>query len=240
MSDLAAVVPFGLGLGKRRPVVWSESDSYISKVEVVQPCEVVDWNVLAWLPKVIVLDIRTDGAPIVNVSVRRPPSGTHAMVARLLIEALELQERSGTVHFPALTYREWGGISIELEDFPTGQSVAGRLTAASSSLLPADEVPADEVPARELDKVAKDPDTDAVVAALADPRWDFRTVSGIVRSTGLQEDVVRRILADLGDAVRGPVVPDPAGRDLYTLSSRPPRRREKWLHLRALLTRSLG
>ena len=106
---------------------------------------------------------------------------------------------------------------------------ADRLLGASSAVAtrPAEQ----EQAARERERV---------VAALNSPNWDFRTVDGIARDTGLSEDVVRRVLEELGGDVRGPVVPDPAGREMYTLASRPPSRREKWLRLRALLTRSLA
>jgi hypothetical protein len=67
----------------------------------------------------------------------------------------------------------------------------------------------------------KDPTEDAVVDALANQNWDFRTVDGIVRETGLQPDAVKEVLTR-SERVRRSPVPGPNGADLYTLRDRSP------------------
>ena len=68
-----------------------------------------------------------------------------------------------------------------------------------------------------------------VAAALANPDWDFRTVDGIARETGLPRKHVERLLQGHGAAVRRAVSRGRRARGwqlVYTLRSRPPRFRE--------------
>jgi hypothetical protein len=64
---------------------------------------------------------------------------------------------------------------------------------------------------------------DQVLRAVRDPRWDFRTVNGIARQTGLSEDVVADALGQLlsDGAVRRSDVPDRHGHSLFTPGQRP-------------------
>ncbi len=78
-----------------------------------------------------------------------------------------------------------------------------------------------------------------VLAALADPQWDFRTVQGIARETGLPEPEVSVILNKYPDLIRRAYVPDPSGRDLFTLKERPAKLREKLALLRTLVAGSI-
>lgn len=77
-----------------------------------------------------------------------------------------------------------------------------------------------------------DPD-EAVMATLSDPRWEFRTVEGIVRATGLDVQTVRDVIRRNSEHVRGPLVPDERGREIYTLASRKPSWKERYLYLRS-------
>jgi hypothetical protein len=77
-----------------------------------------------------------------------------------------------------------------------------------------------------------------VIRALADPRWDFRTIDGIAADTGLSEDEVAAILTSLGDEVRRSEVPDKKGRALFTLRSRPVTAMERLAKLRNFLAKS--
>jgi hypothetical protein len=79
---------------------------------------------------------------------------------------------------------------------------------------------------------------DLVRKALRDPRWDFRTVEGIAKQTGLSEDAVAEALADLGDEVRKSDVPDAVGRPLFTHRSRPVPMQERMSKLRNFLAKS--
>ena len=58
-----------------------------------------------------------------------------------------------------------------------------------------------------------------VRAALANPRWDFRTVDGIAKETKLHADQVRQILDSMDSEVR--IAEGRNHRVLYTLKSRP-------------------
>lgn len=64
-------------------------------------------------------------------------------------------------------------------------------------------------------------DWQRVRQALASDEWDFRTIDGLARDSGVPEDVVIQLLNSHTDEVRKSMVPDSKGRVLYTLSSRP-------------------
>ena len=77
----------------------------------------------------------------------------------------------------------------------------------------------------------------AVRSALSDPRWDFRTVRGIVKDTGLSEGLVRQLLDEHRSEVRQTVSRD--RRRVYTLNSRPRKIREVVPDLRQFTSKSL-
>lgn len=77
-----------------------------------------------------------------------------------------------------------------------------------------------------------------VLRALQDPRWDFRTIPGIAREANLTEDEVAQALAELGEQIRRSDVPDPSGRALFTLKSRPMPALESLARLRNFLAKS--
>lgn len=82
---------------------------------------------------------------------------------------------------------------------------------------------------------AAEPDQDetgAVLNALADQRWHFRSVAGLAKSTGLTDERVELILDRMGDAVRRPLATDGTDRELYALAARRPRSHERYLALR--------
>jgi hypothetical protein len=78
-------------------------------------------------------------------------------------------------------------------------------------------------------------DLTAVLGALRDTRWDFRTPAGIARSLRLPESTVRKALALLKDAVRRPLAEDGTGRELYAAADRKPSWRERYMKLRQRL-----
>lgn len=67
---------------------------------------------------------------------------------------------------------------------------------------------------------------DLVLAALADARFHFRTVSSIAAETRMAEAAVRSILEMHADEVRKAPLRDENGNLLYTLRSRPRTARE--------------
>ena len=79
---------------------------------------------------------------------------------------------------------------------------------------------------------------ESILEAVSDPRWDFRTVDGISRQTGLSNDVVAAALGKLADSVRVSDVPDKKGRRLFTLRSRPVGFLERIADLRNFLAKS--
>ena len=84
----------------------------------------------------------------------------------------------------------------------------------------------------------KDPTEQKVFAALEDEHWDFRTIPGLVKSTGLPENVIKRVLEAHPQLVRRSPVPDPEGRELYTLVSKGGGFREWYSTMRAFVTKS--
>ncbi len=77
--------------------------------------------------------------------------------------------------------------------------------------------------------IVTDPEERKVFSALADPNWDFRTVEGLSKSTGLSYSEIENIIAKYKDLVRQSPVPDKKGRNIYTLSEKGPNVGE-WLN----------
>ena len=76
-----------------------------------------------------------------------------------------------------------------------------------------------------------------VHAALQNPRWDFRTVSGIARDTGLDPGHVARMLKMHRPEIRQTLSRD--RRKIYTLKSRPRKMREVIADLQVFASNSL-
>jgi hypothetical protein len=85
-----------------------------------------------------------------------------------------------------------------------------------------------------------DPKELNVFRALADPRWDFRTIHGISGSTGISTSEVAHILVKYQDVVRQSPIPDRQGRQLFTLRSRRPKRQELIAEIRSFVTKSIS
>lgn len=84
-----------------------------------------------------------------------------------------------------------------------------------------------------------DPTERRVLEALAEPQWDFRTIDGIAKETGLTPGEIKKALNAHPDLVRRSLVTDRLGRSLYTLRERPIQRREKLALLQVFLTKSI-
>ena len=76
----------------------------------------------------------------------------------------------------------------------------------------------------------------AVRAALANPQWDFRTIAGIVKETGLSEDEVCRELEEHRFEIRQTLSRD--RQPIFTLKSRPRKLRETLADLRLFASKS--
>ena len=77
-----------------------------------------------------------------------------------------------------------------------------------------------------------------VQEALADPRWDFRTVEGISRETGLNRSDIVELLEEHRPEVRRTVSRDRNGRALYTTKSWPVGPREVIADLQAFAAKT--
>jgi hypothetical protein len=98
---------------------------------------------------------------------------------------------------------------FRLASAPTKESYFGSMTEPDPGLLAEDELRAslDQALAR------------AVLKALADPQWDWRTAEGVAHEVGLSEDLVIRIIESLPEKIIRSRTPDRTGRALYATRS---------------------
>jgi hypothetical protein len=61
---------------------------------------------------------------------------------------------------------------------------------------------------------------------LSDPKWDFHTVDGLAKATGMPADRVKELLDEHAHDIRIAYVRDRDGRLLYTTADRPMRFQE--------------
>ncbi len=80
-------------------------------------------------------------------------------------------------------------------------------------------------------------DWSSVYDALADSRWDFRTVGGISRQTGLAEDRVKELIEQHRAEVRQTLSPEREA--IFTLAARPMKFREIIADIRTFAANSL-
>jgi hypothetical protein len=78
---------------------------------------------------------------------------------------------------------------------------------------------------------------ESVFDAVADERWDFRTVDGIARETTLDPELIRHILDTRTDLFRRSFVNTEGGKTLYTLANRPEKLRERLAEIQQYLAR---
>ena len=78
-----------------------------------------------------------------------------------------------------------------------------------------------------------------VFEALGDSAWDFRTIAGLAKACHCSESEVEAILDQFPQLIRQSVIPDPKGRQLYTLSSRRVGGRELLGWARTLISKSI-
>ncbi len=90
---------------------------------------------------------------------------------------------------------------------------------------------------KEMGEIAN-PSAKLVLQALADEKWDFRTIDGLAKETGLPADQIRKIIGAYPELVRRSPVRDRLGRSLFTLKSRRMQLPEKLAFLRLLLSKT--
>ncbi len=74
-----------------------------------------------------------------------------------------------------------------------------------------------------------------VFESLSNPKYDFRTISGISKETGLFQSEVREILDKYPKLIRKSLVRNREGDELFTIRSRPIKIRERLAELRMFL-----
>jgi hypothetical protein len=79
----------------------------------------------------------------------------------------------------------------------------------------------------------------AVLEALANPDWDYRTTFGIAKETSLPEREVKEALKNWPQLVRKSPVAGRNGQTLYTLRGRPKSRAERMALIRTFLTKTI-
>jgi hypothetical protein len=89
-------------------------------------------------------------------------------------------------------------------------------------------------------EVINNPDERKVFESLADPNWDYRTINGIQRSSGLPMERIRDILHKYeGKYIRKSSIPDAQGRELYTLQTERTDVQEILRQLRTFLSKTV-
>ena len=68
-------------------------------------------------------------------------------------------------------------------------------------------------------KIIINEDETKVFEALDDSKWDYRTIEGITKETGLGELFVTKVIKSHPDLVRKSIVPSKGRRKLYALKS---------------------
>jgi hypothetical protein len=71
-----------------------------------------------------------------------------------------------------------------------------------------------------------EPNERKVFSALSDEKWDFRTVEGISRDTGISESEIREIIGRYPKWIRKSLALDREGKELFTMRSKPVKLRE--------------
>jgi hypothetical protein len=88
--------------------------------------------------------------------------------------------------------------------------------------------------------VINNPDERKVFEALADPKWDFRTIDGIRKASGLPDHEILSILNKYeGQLVRKSDIPEAKGREIYTLQTDKAETQELLAKLRSFISKSV-
>lgn len=81
-------------------------------------------------------------------------------------------------------------------------------------------------------------DVQKVLDELSDKRWDFRTIPGLVKATGLPEEAVREVIRLNRSSVYQSPMRDKQGRDLYTIRQNPAKLKDLLNFAQILITKS--
>ena len=76
-----------------------------------------------------------------------------------------------------------------------------------------------------------------ILEALSDPKWDFRTIEGIARDTGLSKAEVKEVIERHPHLIRKSPITNGRKVSLYTLRERPAKLRERLANMQVFLTK---
>ena len=122
-------------------------------------------------------------------------------------EATGMGHGVGSVSRPPIT--SWG-VAFRCISNPAKGPYYGRMATPDVGHLTEEEL------RKSLEDAITKVNKSLVLRALEDPEWDWRTVQGVVRDTGLTEELITAILEASPDEVIRSRVPDARGRALYT------------------------
>lgn len=114
---------------------------------------------------------------------------------------------------------------------PKNTQFSHRIISLPSDLTNIEEEKTDSYYLGDLDVLKK------VVKVLHDKEYDFHTVSGISKQSNIPEEKISSVLSRNYPYIRKSFVKDRSGKDLFTLSSKPMKFREKLATIRELLVR---
>ena len=73
---------------------------------------------------------------------------------------------------------------------------------------------------KDWEDIVESQEEKALFRALADEKWDWRTIDTLVRESGMSEKGVRRTLEKYKKFIMKSSIPDKSGNELHTLRSR--------------------
>lgn len=88
------------------------------------------------------------------------------------------------------------------------------------------------------DDIVSDTIEKKVFLALEDKSYQFRTIDGISRETGLDTKDIRNIIDKYSDLIRMSPAPDSEGKALFTLANNPVNIKEKFIAIRSFVTKN--
>jgi hypothetical protein len=78
-----------------------------------------------------------------------------------------------------------------------------------------------------------------ILEALDDSKWDYRTLEGLERTSGLTRESIKMILNKQQKFIRKSDIPDVKGRDLYTLKKDENETKEFLFRLKTYISKSI-
>jgi len=93
---------------------------------------------------------------------------------------------------------------------------------------------------REWEEKIKETKEKKIFEALENPKWDFRTIDGLSRSTELSHEDITIVLGKYQDFIQIVRIPDRKGRKLYKLKGKSTKKLEVLNALRVFISKSVS